>query len=338
MNFIKEKWKASRLQLEHRLTKTDYVQCLNCGYESARVDNYLDIPLVIKAFGSETAVQSIEEALEKFVEVETLNGDNKYHCDHCKGKVLASNVIANNPVRCIEGIEIQVVPLSFDSTLEALWLWLHLHEKNQVTRPGYILRGLNRFLSYSNLMLQILDMNQFLETGTASLSQSIRRKKILHEHNLGGDGEEESDSQQEMKEEAAEDAHTKGKGTSNYYLLWLSFRERRREQRIWGLQASVGRCLEEWYVRLLPPPNYLGPYVYELYAILVHRGTSMGGHYYAYIKVFFSWNLPELTNLQPFSSGKWHCFNDSTVSVASKKDLEEAYGGATKGTKQIFRC
>jgi ubiquitin C-terminal hydrolase len=30
----------------------------------------------------------------------------------------------------------------------------------------------------------------------------------------------------------------------------------------------------------------VGPYVYELYAILVHRGTSMGGHYYAYIKVF----------------------------------------------------
>lgn len=28
-----------------------------------------------------------------------------------------------------------------------------------------------------------------------------------------------------------------------------------------------------------------GPYVYELYAVLVHRGSALGGHYYAYIKV-----------------------------------------------------
>lgn len=26
-------------------------------------------------------------------------------------------------------------------------------------------------------------------------------------------------------------------------------------------------------------------WMYELYAILVHRGSAMGGHYYAFIKV-----------------------------------------------------
>lgn len=51
----------------------DYVQCTVCGNESSRTDKYLDIPLVIKAFGSETSVKSVEEALAKFIEPEELN-------------------------------------------------------------------------------------------------------------------------------------------------------------------------------------------------------------------------------------------------------------------------
>jgi hypothetical protein len=70
---------------------------LNCGHESARVDKFLDIPLVIKAFGSEKAVSSVEEALEKFVEVETLDGDNKYFCEPCKGKVCNTFENDSNP-------------------------------------------------------------------------------------------------------------------------------------------------------------------------------------------------------------------------------------------------
>lgn len=27
------------------------------------------------------------------------------------------------------------------------------------------------------------------------------------------------------------------------------------------------------------------PYVYELFSVMIHRGSSMGGHYYAYVKV-----------------------------------------------------
>ena len=37
----------------------DYVKCLNCGYESARSDFYLDIPLTIRPFGSEQAYGSV---------------------------------------------------------------------------------------------------------------------------------------------------------------------------------------------------------------------------------------------------------------------------------------
>lgn len=49
--------------------------------------------------------------------------------------------------------------------------------------------------------------------------------------------------------------------------------------------------------------NESGPYVYELFAIMIHSGSASGGHYYAYIK--------------DFNNGEWYCFNDQTVSSVS---------------------
>lgn len=49
--------------------------------------------------------------------------------------------------------------------------------------------------------------------------------------------------------------------------------------------------------------NESGPYIYELFAIMIHSGSASGGHYYAYIK--------------DFNNGEWYCFNDQTVSSVS---------------------
>lgn len=46
-----------------------------------------------------------------------------------------------------------------------------------------------------------------------------------------------------------------------------------------------------------------GPYMYELYAIMIHSGSASGGHYYAYIK--------------DLKTEQWLCFNDQSVSVVS---------------------
>lgn len=43
-----------------------------------------------------------------------------------------------------------------------------------------------------------------------------------------------------------------------------------------------------------------GPYVYELYSIMIHSGGALGGHYYSYIK--------------SFENNRWYCFDDSIVS------------------------
>ena len=46
-----------------------------------------------------------------------------------------------------------------------------------------------------------------------------------------------------------------------------------------------------------------GPYMYELFSIMIHSGSASGGHYYAYIK--------------EFKKGLWYCFNDQSVSRVS---------------------
>lgn len=46
-----------------------------------------------------------------------------------------------------------------------------------------------------------------------------------------------------------------------------------------------------------------GPYIYELFSIMIHSGSAAGGHYYAYIK--------------DFKDGEWYCFNDQNVSRVS---------------------
>ncbi|XP_022105952.1 ubiquitin carboxyl-terminal hydrolase 47-like isoform X2 [Acanthaster planci] len=64
----------------------DYVKCLECTYESARKDSFLDIPLVIRPFGSTKTYGSVQEALQAFVMPETLKDTNQYFCEHCNKK------------------------------------------------------------------------------------------------------------------------------------------------------------------------------------------------------------------------------------------------------------
>ncbi|XP_017070962.1 ubiquitin carboxyl-terminal hydrolase 47 [Drosophila eugracilis] len=56
-----------------------------------------------------------------------------------------------------------------------------------------------------------------------------------------------------------------------------------------------------------------GPYLYELFAIMIHSGSASGGHYYAYIK--------------DFDNNSWFCFNDQNVSAITQEDIQRSFGG-----------
>ena len=61
----------------------DYVKCLECHKESARCSVFLDISLCIKPFGSDKTFESVEAALDAFVQPEILDENNSYFCDKC---------------------------------------------------------------------------------------------------------------------------------------------------------------------------------------------------------------------------------------------------------------
>ncbi|XP_019332349.1 ubiquitin carboxyl-terminal hydrolase 47 isoform X6 [Alligator mississippiensis] len=87
---LEQKWKQTeQADLINQLYQgklKDYVRCLECGYESWRIDTYLDIPLVIRPYGSNQAFASVEEALHAFIQPEILDGPNQYFCERCKKK------------------------------------------------------------------------------------------------------------------------------------------------------------------------------------------------------------------------------------------------------------
>ncbi|KAK2527276.1 Usp47 [Columba livia] len=87
---LEQKWKQTeQADLINQLYQgklKDYVRCLECGYEGWRIDTYLDIPLVIRPYGSSQAFASVEEALHAFIQPEILDGPNQYFCERCKKK------------------------------------------------------------------------------------------------------------------------------------------------------------------------------------------------------------------------------------------------------------
>eukprot|EP01130_Rhizamoeba_saxonica_P000691 TRINITY_DN1062_c0_g1_i1.p1 TRINITY_DN1062_c0_g1~~TRINITY_DN1062_c0_g1_i1.p1 ORF type:complete len:1244 (+),score=371.90 TRINITY_DN1062_c0_g1_i1:66-3797(+) len=238
----------------------DYVRCLECGYEGSRTDSYLDIPLVIKPFGSTKVMGSIEEALKKFVEVEKLEGDNQYSCSECEIKVDAHK------------------GLSFTSFPYLLTLQLKRFDFDYMTMRRV---KLNDRVTFP----EILDMNQFLEGGEKVKVAGETSEEVSSEISSSEDEVETSkeDDESSSEEESEEEDNT----------------ERARENK-----AKIESALLN------------GPYVYELFSILIHRGSAVGGHYYAYIK--------------SFSKDKWMCFNDSSVTTISSREIESTYGSAPK--------
>ena len=62
----------------------DYVKCLECNKENARVSVFLDISLCIRPFGSDKTYESVEAALDAYIQPETLDEANAYYCDRCE--------------------------------------------------------------------------------------------------------------------------------------------------------------------------------------------------------------------------------------------------------------
>ncbi|XP_075532033.1 ubiquitin carboxyl-terminal hydrolase 47-like isoform X5 [Dermacentor variabilis] len=251
----------------------DYVKCLQCGYESAREDTFLDIPLVVRPFGSSQAYGSVEEALRAFVTPETLDGCNQYSCERCSRKCDAHKGLKF--VRFPYLLTLQLKRFDFDpATMHRIKL------NDKVTFP------------------EILDLNQFVRSESEAESPS--------------DDADTTDSGSALDEEAAVTSTSSGPSSSRQTNGPCEDIGSDDE----GIDVGSGsgsNADAAANARNLKRPINTGPYVYELFSIMVHSGSANGGHYYAYIK--------------SFTEGQWYCFNDAQVSRVTYDEIRKTYGG-----------
>ncbi|XP_055385651.1 ubiquitin carboxyl-terminal hydrolase 47 [Condylostylus longicornis] len=254
----------------------DYVKCLECKTEKSREDTFLDIPLPVRPFGSVVAYGSIEEALRAFVQPEILDGNNQYFCEKCNKKCDAHKGLKFKKFPYI--LTLHLKRFDFDyQTLHRIKL------NDKVTFPQML--NLNGFTKDSesgmHIPLQSNNTNQTNGYGVLDDCSTTDSGTALEEDNCSGIATTASSSHHEN--ELQED--DEGIDTSNGIDGRLNFK------------------------------NENGPFLYELFAIMIHSGSASGGHYYAYIK--------------EFENGEWYSFNDQTVTYITQEDIQKSFGGGS---------
>ncbi|XP_063698323.1 ubiquitin carboxyl-terminal hydrolase 47-like [Culicoides brevitarsis] len=258
---------------------TDYVKCLECSTEKSREDTFLDIPLPVKPFGSSIAYNSVEEALRAFVQPETLDGNNQYHCETCNKKCDAHKGLKFTKFPYI--LTLHLKRFDFDyQTMHRIKL------NDKVTFPQTL--NLNGFVNQTDICSQPI----------ASDNMSIGHESV--ESAMKCDDCSTTDSGSALDDDGTMSA---GQSTTAAGQDPADLQEDDEGIDMNGDGKSTSST-----------PNESGPYLYELFSIMIHSGSASGGHYYAYIK--------------DFESGQWFSFNDQTVSPITQEDIQKSFGGA----------
>ncbi|XP_041917263.1 ubiquitin carboxyl-terminal hydrolase 47 isoform X2 [Alosa sapidissima] len=293
---LEQKWKQTeQADLINQLYQgklKDYVRCLECGYESWRIDTYLDIPLVIRPFGSSQAFGSVEEALQAFVQPETLDGPNQYFCERCKKKCDARKGLRFLHFPYL--LTLQLKRFDFDYTT------MHRIKLNdRMTFP------------------EELDMSPFIDVED-EVSDPKPRDMIngCVEPVIAGVPAPRPHSpplpsppptqQKSPQTESCTDSGAENEGSCHSDQMSNDFST--------DDGVDEGICLDSAgsTERVLKPKSSL---TFELFSVMVHSGSAAGGHYYACIK--------------SFSDGQWYSFNDQHVSKITQDDIRKTYGGSS---------
>ncbi|XP_067645326.1 ubiquitin carboxyl-terminal hydrolase 47 isoform X2 [Eurosta solidaginis] len=278
----------------------DYVKCLECNTEKTRADTFLDIPLPVRPFGSAVAYGSIEEALRAFVQPETLDGNNQYFCEKCEKKCDAHKGLKFKNFPYI--LTLHLKRFDFDyQTMHRIKL------NDKVTFPQTL--NLNSFINPAdkenhtpgasgntavNANGGPVNTNGFIPNGAVTSNDdcSTTDSGSAMEEDLCCSGTATTASSSQHENDINDDDEGIDMSTST-------------DHRVTSSNASVEQRV-----------NYdNGPYLYELFAIMIHSGSASGGHYYAYIK--------------EFDNNEWYCFNDQSVSPITEEDIEKSFGGGS---------
>ncbi|CAG9310433.1 unnamed protein product [Blepharisma stoltei] len=267
-------------------TILDYVRCSQCGNESKKEDKFLDLSLTVKNEFDQVYNDSVEKAFNSYLKPEILSGDNKYLCEKCQARTDAVKGLKFMKLPYILVLQLKRFDLDY-TTLQRKKL------NDKVTFPQIL--NMNPFMKG-----EISGEEEIAETESMDIEESeeenlisiapldiddrvLQVKKIAEVENIAYDREKYS---QKLDAIAIE----------RHRQMAVEIRAKNREK-------LVNQYLEQ------------GEDVYELFSIMIHAGSALGGHYYAYIK--------------SFDSQRWFNFNDTQVKEIDEKDIEKVYGGTS---------
>lgn len=281
----------------------DYVKCLECNTEKQREDKFLDIPLPVRPFGSAVAYETIEDALRAFVQPEILDGNNQYHCETCDKKCDAH-----------KGLKFTKFPYILTLHLKRFDFDYHTFHRiklnDKVTFP------------------QSLNLNNFVNTVPQSQVNDCKYMTTIMPESTSGNGAaavhmETAENFMKTYDEcsttdsgsALEEDSAFQNGTSVSSTTTTPNDQFMTQEDDEGIDMELNGDSKSPSVSNFNAP---GPYLYDLFAIMIHSGSASGGHYYAYIK--------------DFNSCKWYSFNDQTVSPITQDDIQKSFGGGPSKT------
>ena len=254
----------------------DYVKCLKCGNESTREDKFLDLSLTIKSAFEKIYNDSVEKALHNFVRPEYLLDGNQYFCERCKSKENA-----------IKGLKFKELPYV---------LVLQLKRFDFDYRTNHRIK-INDKVSFQEIMNLNPLINQ-IETEESEMEIDKEPEKLPFFDNPDLRGKRIMIKVSKKKE------NIESCGNKEPMALDQISKKNYKEKKFLQKEQCKNEKIEKFLAE--------GENVFELYSVMVHSGSSFGGHYYAYIKCF--------------DTGKWYNFNDSNVSEISSKDIKKAFG------------
>ena len=257
-------------------TYEDYVKCSVCFNGSVREDKFLDLSLTIKNQFEKIYNDSVEKALAGFVRPEYLTSGNQYYCDTCKSKQDAQ-----------KGLKFKKLPY-------ILVIQLKRYDYDYNTNKRI---KINDKVSFE----EIMNLNYLLNDSVSEVSKMEVDEKDLESPNffdvgIAVDGRYREGVKREFLMKNAEKTNLP---------MDVIAKRKYKEKKFFMKQEQRTQKIEDFLKQ--------GPYVYELYSIMIHSGSAWGGHYYAYIK--------------SFEKNKWYSFNDSNVVEISYKDVNKVFGG-----------
>jgi hypothetical protein len=306
----------------------DYLETIGYPYTSNHPSEFLDISLQVKPFGSETCFRSVDESLRSYLAPEKLEGDNQYYCEDAQAKLDAIKGSRLEKLPYLLTLQLKRFDLDY-ATVQRVKLNDQVRFPRVLNMNPFVPNAASDSTSGGDHSDGCTSGSDDQKEGSgangrgAALSEptSPESGSTSGEGGGGASGDRLAFEQGVLLERerllsssppppsssgstaAAETALSSSASSDNLELPDLVDVSgvKHPDMALEAAAEAAAKAAEKFAeddeeVNPVLLVERDGEWVYELYAVLIHSGSAMGGHYYAYIKdmvrIFRTYNKP----------------------------------------------